>query len=154
MSSSGGSGGGGPSLLAIAQVIHASNLNPTYTPSTAAAALVALDTTNLRITPTVPSNGKLLIVINVGVYFNNSGATPVGIGPLVGGVAQDAWVLSNPVGFTIIAGCYHTLLTGLTAGSTPNIDLGMYASGGGGNVAWVPTGPTAGAASIEAWSSS
>lgn len=88
--------------------------------TTAATAMAALDTTNLRLTFTVPSNGRVLVRMGCGlVGFTNSSTIQVMLGVMSGATIMGR-ALGATYGFRYIETSF--LVTGLTPGSSQTWD--------------------------------
>jgi hypothetical protein len=93
--------------------------------STTSATTVAIDSTNLKATFTVPSSGSVVIWVT-GAFKGTSGAISLAMLNLTAGTSQAAMVFANGETSTFIVKTVPVLVTGMTPGASETVHLGWY----------------------------
>lgn len=145
--------GGGAGLLAVKSHSPATRVS-----ASAGASLTALDTTNLRVSFTVPASGRVLLGLAAWAYAQQSGVlnwAALASGVLVPGSDQTV-AYHTPSGEIQERVAYRALIVGLTAGATATWDWAHYRTFGsttvGTHYGGAPSSGNPGPALMEVWS--
>jgi len=144
--SGGGGGGGGTGLLQV----NAYNPGTLATYTTTSATDADVDATNMAVTFTVPTSGRVLVRLSAMTYnFANTLAHTWTIrsGSTTVAKRQQSYVQTgNPIGFPGSASFY---ITGLTAGASVTYKWGHFVDAGGNGRTYA--GGAVGPAVMEVW---